>query len=57
MEKCVRRGNPQRQSYWEQVVRRWEQGDQSVREYCRAEGLRESALMKPAPDDSSRSDG
>jgi hypothetical protein len=44
MEKCVRRGSPQRQSYWEQVVRRWEEGGQSVREYCRAEGLRESAF-------------
>ncbi len=44
MRKCVRRGDPQRRSYWEAVVQRWREGGQSVREYCRTEGLRESAF-------------
>jgi len=44
MKERIRRGDPQRQSYWEEVVRRWKEGGQSVREYCRTEGLRESAF-------------
>jgi hypothetical protein len=44
MRKRMRRCNPQKQSHWEEVLRRWEQGSQSVREYCRAEGLREAAF-------------
>jgi len=44
MKKRIRRGNPQKQRYWEEVVRRWEQGGQSVRAYCRAEGVKESAF-------------
>ena len=44
MERKIRRGDPQRQSYWEDVVRRWREGGRSVRDYCRAEGLRESAF-------------
>jgi transposase-like protein len=44
MKKRIRRRDPQRRSYWEEVVRRWEQGGQSVRGYCRDEGLRESAF-------------
>lgn len=44
MEKKIRRGDPQRQSYWEDVVRRWKESDRSVRDHCRAEGLRESAF-------------
>ena len=44
MKKCVRHGDPQRQSHWEEVVRRWREGGQSVRAFCRAEGLRESAF-------------
>ena len=44
MKRRVRRGDPQRQSYWEAVVQRWREGDQGVRAFCRAEGLRESAF-------------
>ena len=44
MKKRMRRCAPERRSYWEEVVRQWEQGGQSVRGYCRAEGLRESAF-------------
>jgi len=45
MSKRIRRGDPQRQRYWEEVVRRWRDGGQSVRAFCRAEGLRESAFF------------
>ena len=44
MKKRVRRGDPQRQSYWEAVVRRWREGGQAVRTFCRTEGLHESAF-------------
>lgn len=44
MERSFRRGDPQRQSYWEDVLRRWREGGQSGRDFCRAEGLRESAF-------------
>ena len=44
MRKRNRRGDPQKQMYWEEVVRRWKESGQSVRGYCRAEGLRESAF-------------
>jgi transposase-like protein len=44
MKRRVRRGDPQRQSYWEAVVQRWREGGQRVRAFCRAEGLRESAF-------------
>jgi transposase-like protein len=44
MRKGIRRGDPQRQRYWEAVVRRCREGGQSVRAFCRAEGLRESAF-------------
>jgi hypothetical protein len=44
MKKRTRRGDPQRQRYWKEVVQRWKEGDQSVAAFCRAEGLRESAF-------------
>lgn len=44
MKRKVRRGDPQRQSYWEDVIRRWKESGRSVRDHCRAEGLRESAF-------------
>jgi transposase-like protein len=44
MKKRVRRGDPQKQRHWEEVVQRWRDGGQSVRAFCRAEGLRESAF-------------
>jgi transposase-like protein len=45
MRKRSRRCDPQKQRYWEEVVRRWKESGRSVREYCRAEGLRESAFF------------
>lgn len=44
MKKRISGGDPQRRSYWQDVVRRWREGGQSVRAFCRAEGLRESAF-------------
>ncbi len=44
MKKRTRRGDPQRQRYWEEVVRRWREGGQSVAAFCRAEGLPASAF-------------
>jgi hypothetical protein len=44
MKERVRGVGSQRQRYWEEVVRRWKESDQSVREYCLAQGLRESAF-------------
>jgi transposase-like protein len=44
MKKRIRHGDPQRQRYWEEMVRRCREGGQSVRAFCRAEGLRESAF-------------
>jgi transposase-like protein len=45
MKRRNRRGDPQRQAYWQAVVRRWKESGRSVRDYCRAEGLRESAFF------------
>lgn len=42
--KSIRGGESRGQSYWEAAVRRWQEGGQSVRSFCRAEGLRESAF-------------
>ena len=42
--KRMRRGDAQRRQYWEEVVRRWREGGQSVRDFCRAESLPESAF-------------
>jgi transposase-like protein len=39
-----RRCDPQKQAYWEAVVRRWRAGGQTVRAFCRAEGVRETAF-------------
>ena len=44
MKKRVSGGDPQRRSYWQDVLRRWREGGQSVRAFCHAEGLRESAF-------------
>jgi len=45
MTSVMRRGDPQRQDYWRELVRRWKESGRSVREFCRAEGLRESAFF------------
>jgi transposase-like protein len=44
MRKRTRRSDPQKQGYWDEVVRRWREGGQSVAAFCRGEGLRESAF-------------
>jgi transposase len=44
MKKRIRRGDPRKQAHWQEVLRRWKESGRSVRAYCRAEGLRESAF-------------
>lgn len=44
MKKRVRRGDPQREQQWQAAVRQWETSGQSIRDYCRAQGLKESAF-------------
>ena len=44
MKKRVRRGGSERQVYWEETMRRWRESGQSVRDFCRNEGVRESAF-------------
>ena len=44
MKKRSRRSDPQRQRHWEELMRRWREGGQAVRAFCRAEGVRESAF-------------
>ena len=40
-----RRYDPEKQRYWEEVVRRWKESGLSVRGVCRTEGLREAAFF------------
>jgi transposase-like protein len=44
MKKRVRQGGSERQTYWEEAMRRWKESGQSVRDFCRNEGVRESAF-------------
>ncbi len=44
MKKRVRRGDPQRRQQWQAAVAQWQESGQSVRDYCRAQGLKESAF-------------
>jgi len=44
MQKRVRRGDPQREQQWQAAVRQWETSGQSIRDYCHAQGLKESAF-------------
>jgi transposase-like protein len=44
MKRRIRRGDPQKQRYWEEAVRRWREGGQSVRDFCRGESLQESTF-------------
>ncbi len=44
MENRIRRGDPQRRRHWEEIMRRWREGGQTVRAFCHAENLRESAF-------------
>ena len=44
MKKRVRRGDPQRRQQWQAAIWQWQQSGQSVRDFCRTQGLKESAL-------------
>lgn len=44
MKKRRRRCDLEKQRHWEEVLRRWREGGQSVRAFCRAAGVRESAF-------------
>ena len=44
MTKRMQRCDLQKQAHWGEVLRRWKESGKSVRAYCRAEGLRESAF-------------
>ena len=44
MKKRMRPGGSERQTYWEAAMRRWKESGQSVRAFCRNEGVRESAF-------------
>jgi transposase-like protein len=44
MKKRVRQGGSERQTYWEEAMRRWQESGQSARAFCRNEGVRESAF-------------
>jgi transposase-like protein len=45
MKKRIRHGDPQRRRYWEALMDRWKEGGQTVRAFCRTEGVRESAFF------------
>ena len=44
MKKRDRQCDPQKQAYWEDVLRRWQVSGQTVRDYCREAGVPKSAL-------------
>ena len=44
MKKRLRQSGSERQTYWEEAMRRWKESGQSVRDFCRNEGVRESAF-------------
>jgi hypothetical protein len=44
MKKRAQRGDPQREQQWQEVVRRWRKNRQSIREFRRTQGLKESAF-------------
>ena len=44
MKKRMRHGGSERQTYWEEAMRRWKESSQSVRAFCRNERVRESAF-------------
>ena len=39
-----RRSDPEKERYWRELVRRQQRSGQSVREYCRGAGVKESAF-------------
>ena len=44
MKKRMRQCDPQKQAYWEDVLRRWRTSGQTVRAFCRNAGVPETAL-------------
>ena len=44
MKRRGRRCDPRKRRYWESLLRGWKASGRTVREYCRVEGLRESAF-------------
>jgi hypothetical protein len=44
MKTRVRQGDPERERQWQAVVEQWQQSGQSVRDFCRAQRLKESAF-------------
>jgi len=44
MKKRMRRDDPQRRQQWQAAVWQWQQSGQSVRAFCRTQGLKESAF-------------
>ena len=44
MKRRTRRCDLRKQNYWEEAIRRCKQAGQSVRDFCRAEGLHEAAF-------------
>jgi transposase-like protein len=44
MRKRVRRSDPHKEQQWRSAVQEWQKSGQSIRDYCRAHGLRESTF-------------
>jgi transposase len=44
MKTRVRHGDPERERQWQAAVEQWRQSGQSVRDYCRVQGIKESAF-------------
>ena len=44
MKNRERRGDPERKRQWLAAVERWRQSGRSVRDFCRAQGLKESTF-------------
>ena len=45
MKKRIRRCDPARRQQWQTAIQRWQSSGQSVRAFCRQEGLKESAFF------------
>ena len=45
MKKRIRGGDPERRRHWEEIVQRWRGSGRTVRAFCHAENLRESAFF------------
>ena len=45
MKKRIRRCDPARRQQWQMAIQQWQSSGQSVRAFCRQEGLKESAFF------------